>query len=147
MWHIQPVSHLPIDRLSSLLAASQREGFRNIDRLIQEWQAGTNRFEGTGEALFVAEQNHVWIGVCGLTDDPYGPLAGIGRIRRLYVLPTYRRSGIGRALVGAVINQARANFQQLQVRTESLVGDRFYRALGFMACPDEQHFTHTLNLD
>jgi ribosomal protein S18 acetylase RimI-like enzyme len=143
---IQRVIHLPVDRLSNVLAESQQEEFRNIHRLLEDWKAGINRFNRPGEALFIAEQNDHLVGVCGLNTDPYSSVPGVGRVRRLYVLPECRRSGIGRALVAEVIIHARSHFNWLHVRTNNPIGDRFFQSLGFVVDANEAHFTHKLNL-
>lgn len=146
MLRIQRVIHLPVDRLSNLLAESHQEGFRSVHRLIEDWKTGTNRFDRPGEALFVAEQNNCLVGVCGLNYDPYCMNSTTGRVRRLYVLPEYRRLGIGRALVEEVIIDARSNFDWLHVRTNNPTGDRFFQDLGFVVAASEEHVTHKLNL-
>jgi hypothetical protein len=87
MFRIQRATHLPVDRLFNLLSASQQEGFHSIHRLIYDWEAGHNRFNRPGDALFAAEQNNCLVGVCGLNNDPYCTDSTIGRVRRLYVLP------------------------------------------------------------
>jgi GNAT superfamily N-acetyltransferase len=146
MLHIQRVTHLPVDRLSSLLPESQQEGFRNIHRLIHDWETGCNRFDRPSEALFIAEQNQRLVGVCGLNNDPYCVDAITGRVRRLYVLPRYRRLGIGRGLIEEVILHARLNFDGLHVRTNNPIGDRFFQSFGFVPCLGETNFTHTLKV-
>ena len=93
----------------SLVQQSQAEGFRFLQRMRDEWVAGSNRFCGAGEALFAAFDAATAVGVCGLNAGPYSrsPEASrVGRVRHLYVSPTYRCRGHASALLRAVISLA-----------------------------------------
>src|SRR5262245_21325780 len=107
------VTELGLFTLQELRVESLREGFRFVERLCNEWVSGANRFAGPGEALFLAlDDDHV-VGVCGLNRDPYTGDPSIGRVRSLYVAPTHRHHGVGRALLKTVITYARSNFRVL----------------------------------
>lgn len=123
---------------------SSREGCRFIERLCQEWISGANRFNAPGEALFVAAADGRVVGVCGLNCDPYTHNPRIGRVRRLYVSPAHRCKGLGRALLEAVVAQARQHFSLLRVRTEA--AGEFYTARGFRRIASEAETTHVLEL-
>jgi GNAT superfamily N-acetyltransferase len=86
------------------------------------------------------------VGVCGLNTDPYTESPGVGRFRRLYVLASFRRAGVGGQLVRAVVAAARGHFHVLRLRTESEAAARFYEALGFQPCVGKPDCTHTLIL-
>lgn len=115
-----------------------------MERLCEEWASGANRFDAPGEVLFLAVTDGEVIGVCGLNRDPYAHDARTGRVRRLYVLPAYRRSGIGQALLEAVIAHAHDYFDLLRVRTEA--ADDFYHARGFRRDVSDSEATHVLVL-
>ncbi|WP_315956186.1 GNAT family N-acetyltransferase [Paenibacillus violae] len=102
-----------------LVEESTLEGFRHLKRLVSDYEAGTNRFDKDGEALFIATQNGDIVGVCGLNQDP---IAGNGRVRRLYVLPDARRFGIGRLLMEAVITEAKNYYRMLVLKTDNPAG-------------------------
>src|SRR4029077_13848398 len=51
---IERVSEAPTDRLGALVAESEQQGFGFVRRLVDEWVAGTNRFDRPGEVLSVA---------------------------------------------------------------------------------------------
>jgi len=165
---VQKIHQLPFVCLTDLVRESQESDFRAMQRLVDDWNLGTNRFDRLGEALFVAQfldrdwQNRI-VGVCGLNIDPYlhpccpapwidssvtttATKQVVGRVRRLYVMQLYRRQGIGRALVERIITEARLSFSRLHVRTDSKIADRFYRSLGFVVCPDNPYVSHSLNL-
>jgi ribosomal protein S18 acetylase RimI-like enzyme len=135
---------LPVDAFAPLLAESERERWRLVRRLADEWAAGTNRFDGPGETLLGAWIGGELVGVCGLNVDPYAGDPAIGRIRRLYVLGAYRRRGIGQLLVQAVLRSAHTRFQSLRVRTENAAAARLYERLGFASVNGVPDSTHTL---
>lgn len=138
---------LPADTLAPLVAESEREGWQFVRRLADEWAAHANRFDQPGEALFAAWVDGKLVGVCGLNVDPFVADLAVGRVRRLYVLRAFRGRRVGRQLVEAVIQSARARFQCLRVRTESGVASQLYRQLGFVATVGVPDCTHVLVLD
>jgi GNAT superfamily N-acetyltransferase len=79
--------------------------------------------------------------VGGLNRDPFAGCAEIGRIRRVYVRPAWRGKGIGRALVAALLAEARRNFTRVRLRAENPDAARLYESLGFApnATPDATH--------
>jgi GNAT superfamily N-acetyltransferase len=138
--------------LNALVAASLAEELRFVKRLQDDWVEGRTRFDGPGEALFVAYEETRVVGVCGLTRDPFAGDSRVGRVRRLFVLPGSRGHGTGQALLGAVIHEARGVFRRLHVRTpETGLADGFYQRLGFRPLPPEsaetEHATHRLDLE
>ena len=142
---IERLSGEPADRLQALVAESERQGFRFVRRLLDEWSGGVNRFDRPGEVLFAARAGDDVVGVCGLTADPHAGDARIGRVRHLYVLVPYRRAGVGEHLVADVIEPARGRFARLHVRTTSAAAARLYERLGFRPTPGPHH-THALDL-
>jgi GNAT superfamily N-acetyltransferase len=137
---------LPAGALSRLVAESEREGWRFVRRLADEWTAGTNRFDQPGEALWAAWVDGTLIGVCGLNADPYTSDPAIGRVRRLYVLGAFRGRGVGQLLVQAVLQSARTRFRSLRVRTASAAAARLSERLGFVPAVGVPDCTHTLVL-
>src|SRR5215470_5829438 len=143
---IERVIGPPGGMLDDLLAESEREGSRFVRRLVDEWAAGTNRFDRPGEALFAARIGHRLVGVCGLNVDRYAAALNVGRVRRLYVLSADRRLGAGRQLVLAVLQAARGRFDVLRLRTTNPAAARLYEGLGFRPSPGTADATHILEL-
>ena len=115
-----------------LCDAAWAEGWKMLRVLEEDWRDGTMRFDAPGEALFAAWQNGALAGMGGLTVDPYAEKASIGRLRRLYVAPAHRGSGLGRALVEAAVETARGHgFGSVRVRAPASAG-AFYEACGFL---------------
>jgi GNAT superfamily N-acetyltransferase len=133
---------LPLDRFADLLAESEASGYGFLRRVVDEWQSGANRFGRPGEALLIAEMDGQWVGVCGLSIDPYLDDPRVGRVRNVYVLARYRRAGIGRRLVEEAIVRARGRFDRLRLRGEEEGPARLYESLGFrpsQGFPDHTH--------
>ena len=97
------LDELPLNRFEEMLVESEVSGYGFLRRVVDQWESGVNRFSRPGEALLVAEKNSRWVGVCGLSIDPYLNNPRIGRVRNVYVLAECRRCGIGRRLVQEAI--------------------------------------------
>jgi putative acetyltransferase len=85
--------------------------------------------------LLFAKRNSGVVGVVGL--KPLGP--GVAEIKRLYVVPAARRSGLGRALLERALNEARQKGYE-RVRLDShhpsmTAAIAVYRSLGFVEIP------------
>ena len=92
-----------LDGLESLAEEACKEGFNFLERLVQEWNDGTNRFDAPGQVLFAACDGDTIVGTAGLTRQ--GP--ALGRVRRVYVHPERRKQGIAAALMAEVLGFAR----------------------------------------
>ncbi len=144
MIHISIIIRLDPELLAELRASSLSEGFKFVDRLMREWESGANRFERPGEALFCCQIDGVVAGICGLNCDPYAADERVGRVRRLYVFPKYRKQGLGKALLQAVIAEARGRFELLHLRTEAAAA--FFESNGFRPTESTKDVTHLLEL-
>ena len=99
-----------IDELSAdfdtIRAEARAEGYRFLDRLAKDWASGAMRFDRPGEALLTAYSAGVLAAIGGITIDPIVPDAL--RMRRFYVRPAFRRTGIGREIAQALLKRARS---------------------------------------
>jgi GNAT superfamily N-acetyltransferase len=136
---------LPLDRFEEMLAESEALGYRFLRRVSDEWESGINRFSRPGEALLVAEMDGRWVGVCGLSIDPYLDDPRVGRVRNVYVLAGHRKIGIGRRLVEEAITLARGCFAMLRLRGEEEGPARLYESLDFRPCQGVPNCTHILD--
>jgi hypothetical protein len=81
---ITKVNHLETSKVMRLVEESTSEGFRHIKRLVADYEAGTNKFDGDGEALFIAIKDGYIVGVCGLNKDPHVRRLIIWRKKPMY---------------------------------------------------------------
>ena len=129
-------------RIKPLTEASQREGFRFLARLCEEWASGANRFEQPGEALFGVCVGGELLGVGGITRQN----ESTGRLRRFYILPFHRRRGWGRRLLHHILSHAAEHFRWMVLRADTDAADRFYRACGFTRIQGLCDATHGIEL-
>ena len=130
----------------ALVDESERQGYRFMRRLADEWASGANRFDRPGEALFAARIDGRLIGACGLNVDPYTTAMGVGRVRHLYVLSASRRLGVGEQLVAHVIDAASGRFGRLRLSTQNPAAARLYERMGFSRSAGASDHTHFLEL-
>ena len=133
---------LPPD-FAELLSASQRQGIRNMTLLFEHWQDGTERFDGEGEALFAAKSGEMLLGMAGVSVERNLETRAM-RMRRLYVLPNYRRQGIAASLAQCCIDHGfeTANLLTCNARASKAAGP-FWEHMGF-APIDWPNITHCL---
>src|SRR5688500_13328129 len=126
---LRVISAIPIAGFERLLEESLTEGFGHLQRLLDDWRSGANRFDAAGGTLLGAFDDGALVAVCGLNHDPFAQKKRIGRIRRLYVAASHRGRSLGRMLVTELINRGRTNFDVLTVRTGTDGGAEFYERL------------------
>jgi GNAT superfamily N-acetyltransferase len=139
------VTKLEPHEFDELVARSLEEGFQFVQRLGDEYELGVNRFDRHGEALLLARDAQMVIAVIGLNLDPEGR-PDVMRLRRFYVLPEYRRHGLGQKMLLEVIELARAALvQSLELHTDNPHAGRFYERNGFRTL-NSSNPTHRLEL-
>ena len=129
---------LPVG-FAALQAEARHEGYRFLERLAAEWEAGTARFNRPSEALIAAHAAGVLAGIGGLTLDPVVPDAL--RMRRFYIHPALRRAGIGRRLAMALLQLPGTAGRSVTVNAGTAEASVFWEALGFVAERRDGH-TH-----
>jgi GNAT superfamily N-acetyltransferase len=130
----------------TLAPIARREGFRFVDRLVEEWRTDANRFDRQHEAWLTAVHEGSVAGFGGLNIDPFSHQLTIGRLRRLYVLPQYRRMGVATLLTRTLLDTASGHFRVVRLRTTNADAAAFYHRMGFRAV-DRVDATHELPLD
>ena len=119
---------------------ARAEGYRLLDTLAAEWEAGAMRFARDGEALLAAYAGEILAGIGGLTHEAAIP--GAFRMRRFYVRAPFRRAGIGRALAAGLLEPAIRTGRVVTVNAGAGSAP-FWEALGFAADPRDG-YTHIL---
>lgn len=130
------------ENVAALAEVARAEGFEFLDRLLREWRDGVNRFDGEGEALFGAFREGRLVGTGGLTRQR----ADLGRVRRVYVHPEWRRSGVATAILADVLALARSRYPAVVLYTETPEAARLYERMGFLpeSTDGPDHATHRL---
>ena len=124
----------------ALRAEALAEGFRQVERLATDWEAGSTRIDRVGEALLAARLSGVLVGIGGLTIEPVVP--GALRMRRFYVRPAFRRIGVGRQLVTALL--AGVDGDRSITVNAAPASIAFWVSVGFNPDPRDGH-THILS--
>ncbi|WP_062050439.1 GNAT family N-acetyltransferase [Bacillus sp. JCM 19034] len=130
--------------LDRLVIQSKQDGFRFVERLINDYENGSNTFNNIGEGLFgVFNEEDVLVAIGGLNKDPYSNENSIGRLRRFYVSKEYRRNGVGSLLAKKMIDEAKGYYKILVLHTDTEQADKFYTSLGFLKgdlYPNSSHY-------
>jgi GNAT superfamily N-acetyltransferase len=137
---------LPVPGMERLWSEAKEEGYDFVDTLMDDWVSATNRFDGPGETLMGGLDEGLLVAVGGLNLDPFAGRPDMGRIRRVYVRESWRNQGVGRALMTALIEAARAHFRCVRLRAENAGAARLYERMGFVATPGPDA-THTMFFD
>ena len=117
--------------IHSLVNEARHNGYDFIQRTIDDWNSGANKFDRRGEKLWGLVSGTELIGIGGLSRDPYADDVNTGRVRHLYILQAYRRKGYATLLMNPIINNARAHFTTLRLFTDNPFAAEFYEKLGF----------------
>ena len=124
-----------------LRAEARSEKYANLDRLAEQWNANTVRFNRESETLLAARIDDALAGIGGLTIDPVQ--SGALRMRRFYVGKSFRRTGVGRAIAENLLARAHASGRLVTVNAAS-GSEPFWEAMGFVPELRDGH-THVLS--
>jgi GNAT superfamily N-acetyltransferase len=142
MISIQPIEKPAWEDFRPLIDASKAEGYDFVQKLWDEYQSGKATFQEPGAVLLGVYDDERLIAVGGVHSDPYLKEVSAGRIRHVYVLPEYRRGGMGKKLVQALMEYGANQFNTFTLRTMTQHGRDFYTALGFTDEPRFADATH-----
>jgi GNAT superfamily N-acetyltransferase len=117
----------------ALPGAPQAEDAADAD----PYQAALEDIQGAGGEVLVAERHGEVVAVCQLLVFRHLQARGglCAELESVHVHPDHRGSGIGRALVGAAVDRARARGcyrVQLTSNRQREDAHRFYESLGFV---------------
>ena len=115
-----------IGGLDSLIEESKRAGYTFLQRTIDDWYSGLNRFDRPGEKLWGLFIGQDLIGVGGLNKDPYILTPKVGRVRHLYIREARRRKGYATLIMNKIMEEARHNFTLLRLFTDNAGASAFY---------------------
>lgn len=121
-------------QIQELAQHARQEGFTLVDKLIEEYTTGTNCFNQSGECLFFVYDDQKLIACGGLNQQMSDQAveSRIGRVRRFYVLPEYRKQGVGKQLLAKLEHHARVNFSALCLQTDTGLAASFYQKQNYV---------------
>ena len=140
---IHKAEQLPA-QITELAKQAQKEGFQLIDQLIEEYESGKNRFDQPGEFLLFVYDDEKLI-ACGGLNQQWNENeidARIGRVRRFYVLPKYRKHGVGKQLLQHLEKNARANFSALCLNTDTKSAANFYQKQNYVFIENHPNYSY-----
>ena len=137
MIRVARIERLP-DDIEILRAEAERDGVRNVGRLVDDWASGQDRYDRPGEALFAAFDTAATVGLGGVAIEP-GQRAM--RMRRMFVRPAWRKRGVGRLLADAMIARGLESADLLTCNAAPPGAAEFWEAMGFHRVTADGH-TH-----
>lgn len=140
---IDKAEQLP-EQIKELAKQAQKEGFQFVDRLIEEFESGKNRFDQPGEFLLLGYDDDKLV-ACGGLNQQWNENeidARIGRVRRFYVLPKYRKYGVGKQLLQQLEKEARANFSALCLNTDTKNAAHFYQKQNYVFVENHPNYSY-----
>ncbi|NHM30888.1 GNAT family N-acetyltransferase [Neobacillus terrae] len=146
-FEVEKIKNLLSIEYSHLVLESKENGFRFLDRLVNDYKNGENTFDKDGESLFgVFNQQGTLIAIGGLNIDPFSGDEKVCRLRRFYVSDAYRRKGIGTLLLNTIVSEAKNYFNVLVLHTDTEEAAKYYKAYGFHKDEIRPNSTHYINL-
>ncbi|WID94768.1 GNAT family N-acetyltransferase [Bosea vestrisii] len=132
------------DELPALQAEAAAEGYRFVEGILEEWDAGRYLAGDDRNALFALYCGGALAAIGAVTPDPYDPAPDLLRIRHVYVRPGDRRAGVGRSLASALIQQGLALAPRLSLNAADAGAAAFWEAMGFQPDAGGTRRTHLL---
>ncbi|MCJ8343939.1 GNAT family N-acetyltransferase [bacterium] len=145
--NIVSVRDLKINELDHLVQEASSEQHSFMLRMKAEYIGNKNKFDQSGEAIFLALKDENIVGFVGLNIDPYLEDKNVGRVRHLYVQKEYRRQKVAKELVNQLILHAKKHFKLLTLRTFHKEASHFYQTLDFKTTPLIYASSHNLSLN
>ena len=118
------------ERFEGLRTTAKAEGYDFLDRLGARWD-GNAYVDDHDASVFGVFHAGDLVAIGAQTVDEYEPHPDHRRIRHFYVRPDMRRAGVGRALAGALIQQALSLAPRLHLRATHDLSRSFWDAMGF----------------
>lgn len=119
------------DDLPALQAEAAAEGYRFVEGILEEWDAGRYATGDERNTLLAVYREGLLAAIGAVTPDPYDLAPDLLRIRHVYVRPGNRREGVGRVLAGALIQQGLALAPRLSLNAADASASAFWEAMGF----------------
>lgn len=132
------------DDLPALQDEAAAEGYRFVEGILEEWDAGRYAGEDERNSLLAVYREGVLAAIGAVTPDPYDHAPDLLRLRHVYVRPGNRREGVGRVLASALIQQGLALAPRLSLNAADAGASAFWEAMGFRPDAGGTRRTHLL---
>lgn len=131
-------------QIQELAQQARQEGFFLVDKLIDEYLTGKNCFNQLGEFLLFVYDDQKLIACGGLNQqmNDYAVEHRIGRVRRFYVLPEYRKQGVGTQLLAKLEHHAQVNFSALCLHTDTGLAAHFYQKHNYVLVENNPSYNY-----
>ena len=140
---VRVLAALPAD-FDNLRREAVSEGYGFLDRLAGEVARGDYAGDADLPVLLAGFAEGELAAIGGLTPDPYDPAPDLARLRHVYVSPSRRRSGVGRVLAAALIQQGLEIATRLSLRAADDRAAAFWDEAGFARDASGATRTHLL---
>ena len=131
MYELIEVTDDNIKELTDLAIEAHQEGYRFVQRTIDEWLLRKNDFSKPGEIFYAIKVDGKVVSIGGINVDPYVHDKSIGRIRHVYTSKEYRRRGYSKLILNKLISNAGLHFKVLRLSTNNEFASKLYVSLGF----------------
>ena len=122
---VEPVTHVDVDALLGLYDAVGWSSYTRTPQVLEAAVAGSSY-------VVTARRDGRLVGLARAVSDD----ATICYLQDVLVLPTEHRSGVGRALVGAVLDRYRSVRQKVLLTDDEPAQRAFYESLGYAEIGD-----------
>ena len=130
-YSITEITDSNIDSLNELAQDAIADGHTSVQRTIDEWKDGSNKFSKDGEKIWGIFLSDQCIGIGGINQDPFIDDRTVGRVRHLYISTQYRRLGLSKVLLKLILTHAKKYFTSLRLSTKNPIAASFYESFGF----------------
>lgn len=142
---VTEINSVNVKELKDLARDARADGYRFVQRTIDEWLLRINDFSKPGEHMYGISDENKFVAICGINVDPYMDDIYCGRVRHLYVHRDYRANGLSKILLKKTIKGAKKNFNRLRLYTNNDIAANLYEKLGFTQVK-EHKATHSMNI-
>lgn len=131
IYQILKVTDENVHLLQPLADEASLGGDNFIQKTIDEWVSGKNKFSKEKEFFVAIMIDDKFVACGGLNQDPYVSDNMIGRVRHLYVSKNYRRKGYAKIILNLIIDEAKKVFDLLRLTTHNSDAASLYESIGF----------------
>ncbi|MBD3340546.1 MAG: GNAT family N-acetyltransferase [Candidatus Lokiarchaeota archaeon] len=140
---IEEIKILEEDTIEELIHESENEGYRFLSKMFSQWNSRENQFQKENEKAIIFRENNKVIAIGGINEEPYLKRKDFGRLRGVYVLPSFRRKHVGKEIVKHLIDFGNKYYKAITLRVpDNIEAYPFYESIGFEMTNEYESVTH-----